>query len=154
MADKINNYKELSNLKLIFFDFDGVFTDNSVYVDQDGIEFVRCNRSDGIGISKLKSIGIESIVLSSEVNPIVKVRCKKLGLECLNALEDKLSELQRIMKEKNLSKHEICYVGNDVNDLECIQFAEHSFAVKDAYNEVIEYAKWITNNNGGYGAVR
>lgn len=71
---------DIQHVKLVCFDFDGVFTDNSVYVSEDGVESVRCSRADGIGLTKLRSIGIQILVLSTEINPVVGRRCDKLQL--------------------------------------------------------------------------
>ena len=79
------------NIKFIFFDFDGVFTDNSVYVSQTGEEMVKCSRYDGIGLKNLESQGIGKIVISSEKNPLVKSRCKKMNIECYDSVENKFS---------------------------------------------------------------
>ena len=79
------------NIKFIFFDFDGVFTDNSVYVSQTGEEMVKCSRYDGIGLKNLESQGIGKIVISSEKNPLVKTRCKKMNIECYDSVENKFS---------------------------------------------------------------
>ena len=72
----------IQKIRLVAFDFDGVFTDNMVYVLQDGSEAVRCNRSDGIGLQKLKKLGIETVIISTESNPVVSARAAKLKIRC------------------------------------------------------------------------
>lgn len=154
MRKKRFNSKELSRIRLILFDFDGVFTDNYVYINQKGEEMVRCLRSDGLGLERLKRIGVTPIVISAEKNPVVKMRCKKLNVSCFQGVKDKLACIKRIIKDKTLSRKEICYVGNDINDIDCLRFAKYSFVMKDAYPEILKYGKWVTEKKGGEGAVR
>ena len=85
--------KILSTLRLVAFDFDGVFTDNTVSVDQNGIESVRCWRSDGIGLERLHSIGINTIIISTETNPVVSARAKKLKITCIQGVQDKAAQI-------------------------------------------------------------
>ena len=75
--------KSFASIELIAFDFDGVFTDNTVYVLQDGSESVRCWRSDGLGLSRLADIGVETYIVSTEVNPVVTMRANKLNIGAL-----------------------------------------------------------------------
>lgn len=145
---------KLKNLKLIAFDFDGVFTDNTVYVDQDGRETVRCYRSDGIGLSRLKQLGLQLIVISTEVNPVVIKRCEKLGIPCINGCEDKLSALKKIVQEKNLVPEQVCFVGNDLPDIQCLNYVGFPIAVNDSFKEVLAVSEYTTKQKGGHGAVR
>ena len=152
------NYRLVKNIlcdiKLVAFDFDGVFTDNSVYVAQDGSETVRCYRGDGIGLSKLKRMGIETVVISSEVNPVVKARSRKLGIRCVHGCEDKVNALKNILTQLNLTMKQTAFVGNDINDLECLKVVYLPIIVHDAHPEIHSFAKYRTVTSGGYGAVR
>lgn len=143
-----------SSIKAIVFDFDGVFTDNRVLVSQDGSESVLCNRSDGLGISRLKEVGLPIIVLSTEENPIVAARCKKLGLEFHQEVSDKLATLRSLAQRLGTSLRNIIYVGNDINDLECIKAVGCGIAVADSSDQVIRAAKVTLASKGGEGAVR
>jgi YrbI family 3-deoxy-D-manno-octulosonate 8-phosphate phosphatase len=102
---------------LLVLDFDGVLTDNRVWVDQDGRESIAANRSDGIGISRLRKSGIEVMVLSTEPNPVVAARCRKLNLPYKQSVEEKGSALEAVMAEKQIDPECVVYLGNDVNDL-------------------------------------
>ena len=144
----------LANIKMIFFDFDGVFTDNRVLVSEDGKESVFCYRSDGVGLSRLKELGVACMVISSEVNPIISRRCEKLKIDYVQACDNKLQVLSRILTEKNLTPEQVAFVGNDVNDLECIMHVSVPIAVADAYPQVKDVARLITTRKGGEGAVR
>jgi len=146
--------KHIKKIQLVVFDFDGVFTDNTVYVFEDGREAVQCNRADGIGLKKLISMGIEPLVLSTEINPVVSARCRKLGITCLQNTHDKFIALKRILKERHLTWEETAFVGNDVNDLECLAAVGFPVVVKDAHRSVLAYAVYTTKLPGGHGAVR
>jgi len=144
----------MQNIKLIVFDFDGVFTDNSVIVDQNGVESVRCSRSDGLGLRLLDKINIQYCIISSEVNPVVTIRAKKLKIDVTQGHNDKLVILREIINTKNLKMNNIAYVGNDINDIDCLQVVGLPIAVADAFPEVLSISKYKTSRLGGYGAVR
>ena len=97
---------KLSIIKLAIFDFDGVFTDNKVLVSENGIESVSCCRSDGIGISRIATIGIKSYVVSTEKNPVVKVRCKKLNVPVIQGVNNKLEAIKGLCKSLNVTSEE------------------------------------------------
>jgi len=143
-----------SKIKLLALDFDGVMTDNKVIVDENGKESVVCNRSDGMGIEKIKKKDIEVIVISKEQNKVVKARCDKLKIPCVHGIDDKLSILKKEIEKRNLTPEEVCFVGNDVNDIECIKYVGMGVAVNNAYPEVKKIAKMVTEKTGGEGAVR
>jgi N-acylneuraminate cytidylyltransferase len=138
----------------VVFDFDGVFTDNSVTLDQDGRESVVCRRDDGMGISRLKSLGVPMLVLSSEVNVVVSTRCRKLGVECLQGVKDKEPALSAWAARNNIDRTKLIYVGNDTNDVDCLRWAGCGVAVADAYPQAREVANILLTQPGGRGAVR
>lgn len=142
------------NIKLLVLDFDGVMTDNHVYVDQNGKEMVKCDRGDGLGLSKLKKANIDVIVLSTEKNPVVNARCEKLGIESYQGCTNKIINLKKIANEKGLSPREIAFLGNDINDLDCLNWVGIPIAVADSYPPVIKSASMITSRKGGDGAIR
>jgi len=146
--------KNFGKVKLLVLDFDGVLTNNRVYVDQNGKEMVSCWRSDGVGLERIKKLGIKTIVISSERNPVVKKRCTKLGIPCVVGRKDKLSALKEIMEKQNLSRAEVCYIGNDIYDLECLKYVGYPVAVKNSAGEVLGVASYVTRREGGAGAVR
>ncbi len=146
---------DLAPIRLLVLDFDGVLTDNRVIVRQDGSESVSCDRSDGLGIEKLLAGGrIEAVVLSKETNPVVSARCRKLGLPCSHGHDEKLPQLERMATERGLTASQVAYVGNDVNDLEAMDWCGVAVAVADAYPEVRASADFVTLRPGGRGAVR
>jgi len=144
----------MKNVLLVVFDFDGVMTDNRVRVHESGQEAVWCHRGDGWGIARLKEAGFDVWVLSTETNPVVAARCRKLKIEAIHGCDDKPTTLQRLARERNLRPEQIAYVGNDLNDLACMRWVGWPIAVADAVPEVRALAKWVTRLPGGCGAVR
>jgi len=144
----------LENIKIVFFDFDGVFTNNQVIISQTGEESVICNRSDGLGLSMLRNMNIDMAIISTETNPVVKMRADKLKIDCYQACEDKLKILKDIINKKNIPIEQVAYVGNDINDITCLNSVGLPVAVADAYHQVKKTSKIILKKKGGYGAVR
>ena len=142
------------DIKLVVFDFDGVMTDDTVYVDQSGTESVRCSRSDGMGIRLLREKGIPAVVLSSERNPVVMQRCKKLNLECIHGVLKKGETLANYLKENEIDPWSVIYVGNDVNDLPCFPLVGCAIVPSDAHDRVKNEADIVLTHKGGEGAVR
>ncbi len=139
---------------LVVLDFDGVLTDNRVWVTESGEESVVCNRGDGMGLSMLRKSGVEVVVLSTERNPVVAARCKKLNLPCHQGIDDKRSTLLRLITESKVDLADVVYIGNDINDLACICMVGCGIAVADAHPSVLKAADLILSHRGGQGAVR
>jgi 3-deoxy-D-manno-octulosonate 8-phosphate phosphatase (KDO 8-P phosphatase) len=145
--------RQIRKTRLFAFDFDGVFTDNSVYVFEDGSEAVRCWRSDGLGLRKLERL-VKVVILSTERNPVVLRRAEKLGVECHHGLPDKLVVLERLASEAGLDLSSVAYMGNDINDADCLTQVGLPIVVRDAHEDVIGLGKLRTETRGGRGAVR
>lgn len=141
-------------IQLIIFDFDGVFTDNHVLVLQDGTEGVICSRADGLGMEALKRLGVKLIVLSKEENPVVSKRCQKLSIPCIQGCDNKAEILNQEAKKLGISLKEIAYMGNDINDLECLKIVGLPACVIDSHQDVIAVSLYVTQAKGGHGAVR
>ncbi len=139
---------------LVVFDFDGVMTDDRVWVDQAGRETVAANRSDGMGVAALHRAGIPMVVLSTETNPVVEARCRKLNLPLVQGLSDKAAALRQVLDERHADPARVVYLGNDVNDLPCFAAVGCAVAVADAHPQVLAQADVILAHAGGHGAVR
>ena len=144
----------LAGVRLLVLDFDGVMTDNRVLVDQDGREAVWCHRGDGWGIARLRDAGLPVVVLSTEENPVVAARCRKLGIPCVQGVAEKGAALARLAGEHGVAREAVAYVGNDVNDLACLQWAGVPIVVADAVPAARALARLTTTCAGGHGAVR
>jgi YrbI family 3-deoxy-D-manno-octulosonate 8-phosphate phosphatase len=146
--------ERIRRLRVVGFDFDGVFTDNAVYVFQDGREAVRCSRSDGLGLRRLESVGVTPLIVSTETNPVVTERSRKLRVRCVQGCADKLEAFSALLSEMDLDFSAAAYVGNDINDLACLRSVSLPIAVGDAWPELAEVVRYRTRHNGGEGAVR
>jgi 3-deoxy-D-manno-octulosonate 8-phosphate phosphatase (KDO 8-P phosphatase) len=141
----------LERLRFVFFDFDGVFTDNRVWVNERGEELLAFSRSDGLGLRRLDEVGVQYLIVSMEQNPIVGARAQKLRADCLQGVEDKLS----VVRERAGDRLEdVAYVGNDINDAECLRAVGLPVVPADAWPEVKPLAKWVLSRPGGTGCVR
>jgi YrbI family 3-deoxy-D-manno-octulosonate 8-phosphate phosphatase len=146
--------ERLRAVRLIVFDFDGVFTDNMVYVFEDGREAVRCTRADGIGLEKLRRLGLPAMILSTETNPVVTARSRKLKVRCIQGCADKRLALDAVAAEMEIPLEQVAYVGNDINDLCCLECVGLPIVVRDAHPDVLPYGRYRTHAPGGHGAVR
>lgn len=141
-------------IQAIIFDFDGVFTDNHVIVDEEGKESVRCNRSDGLGLSMVRKSGLPLLILSTEKNLVVSKRCEKLGIPFAQGIDDKKSFLSIWLKKHKINRNNVIYVGNDVNDIECLTYVGCGIVVADAHEDAKKVSKIVLEKKGGEGAVR
>lgn len=143
-------------IKMILCDFDGVVTDNLVLTDETGRETVSASRSDSMHIKTLREKGVEVMILSSEPNPVVQARAKKMGVEAIHGIgmQDKGRAMREVLEQKKVRAEEVIYVGNDLNDLPCFEIAGWSVAVADAYPEILRAADYVLTRPGGRGAIR
>lgn len=141
-------------VELVVFDFDGVMTDNRVWVDREGLEFVAAYRSDSIGLQRMMKAGIKALVLSTEVDGVVAARCKKIKLPVIQGIEEKATVLQNYLREQNIDPSRVVFLGNDINDVSCFPLVGCAVVVNDAQPEAKRSADMILSRSGGYGAVR
>lgn len=139
---------------LLVLDFDGVLTDNRVWVNEKGEESAAANRSDSLGLHYLRQSGVMVVVLSTETNPLVTARCKKLSIPAIQGVWDKVKVLQDYLRDQHINPLQTVYVGNDINDQPCFQVVGFAAAPADALPEVRRTADFVLSRNGGYGAVR
>jgi len=151
-------YPKLTDFHTITFDFDGVFTDNKVYLDQHGCETVMCDRADGLGFDFLRKtiakqqLDIETFILSKEENPVVLARAKKLQLTCYHGIQNKAHFMDAHLKNKDFKG--LLYIGNDLNDLQIMIKAGCSIAPLDSHSKILEIASFVSNKKGGQGFLR
>ena len=141
-------------VKFLVLDFDGVLTDNRVWVDQDGREMVAANRSDSLGIIMLRQAGVEAAVISMETNPVVAARCRKMRVPYIQGENDKASALKNLLADRKIDSSEVVYLGNDVNDLPCFPLVGWAVAVSDSLPEVARQADYVLSRPGCHAAVR
>jgi YrbI family 3-deoxy-D-manno-octulosonate 8-phosphate phosphatase len=142
-------------ISLLVMDFDGVLTDNRVWVNEKGEEMVAANRSDSLGLAQLRETeNVRLLVISKERNPVVEARCRKLKIPVLQAVDDKAAALNNFLAQNNILRQEVVFVGNDTNDLPCFSIAAFTFAPADAHPAVKRQADRVLSLSGGHGAVR
>jgi 3-deoxy-D-manno-octulosonate 8-phosphate phosphatase (KDO 8-P phosphatase) len=144
----------LRKIRLVVFDFDGVFTDNRVIVSERGEESVLCCRSDGLGLKRLREYDVKTLILSSEPNKVVRKRAEKLQIECRHDVKNKLNALRDECARRRVQLSQVAYVGNDINDADCLSAVGLPVVVGDAWDEVKPLAMIVLGRNGGHGAVR
>lgn len=145
----------LKKCTLLALDFDGTLTDNGVFVDELGHESVRCDRSDSLGLEYLwRYTDVKVVILSKEKNPVVSQRAKKLNIPYLQGIDDKSKALEQFILREGHEKQNVCFVGNDLNDIEVLAQVGIPIAVADACPQVKKSASYITKRPGGHGAIR
>ena len=144
----------MNSIKLLVYDFDGVMTDNKVFVDQYGNEMVQVNRADGLGVSEIRKLGIEQMILSTETNPVVSARAEKLDLFCLQGVDNKAQALTEYCNVHQISLSNVAYIGNDINDLDVMKLVGTTFCPEDAHVSIKEFSQFILSSKGGDGVAR
>lgn len=146
---------DYEKIKLVVLDVDGTLTDGGIYYDSQGNEMKRFDVKDGLGIKVGIAAGLEFAVLTGRESPMVERRVKELGIQYLmSGVQLKYPVLQTLLRELNLSEEEVCYIGDDLNDLECIEHAGVSACPANAAEEIKVISHYVSAYNGGYGAVR
>ena len=149
-----NKLITLENIDAFIFDFDGVLTNNLVFVDQDGKELVSCNRSDGLAFDVLRKLKKPSYILSTEKNPIVSARAKKLKIQAIQGVEDKVQELLSLAKTNEYNLNRVLYVGNDINDYKAMKLCGYSACPSDSHEKIRSIATFVLQKKGGNGVIR
>jgi YrbI family 3-deoxy-D-manno-octulosonate 8-phosphate phosphatase len=139
--------------KIVFTDFDGCLTDDRVWLNQDGEEFVAANRKDGMAVNFFKALGIAVVITSTETNKVVTARAQKLGIEAQQGLTDKVEAIESYLLKNNLTWKNSWYIGNDVNDLGAIRRANFSICPNDAVKAVKKEVDLKLKTKGGYGVL-
>ena len=146
--------KRAARVRLLGIDFDGVMTDNMVFLFEDGREAVRCSRLEGYGLRRAAATGVHCFILSTEENQVVTRRANKLKIECIQNCPDKVEAFGAMLKKHGLSMEEAAFIGNDVNDLELLKLVGLPAIVADAHEDLDPLKAFRTRRKGGDGAVR
>jgi len=145
----------LSQIRLVAFDVDGVFTDGRFYLSDDGVETKAFNTQDGFGVRQLINAGIEVAVISGRQSVAVDRRMTELGVpHVVQGCRDKIAALDELTTALGISAAECAFVGDDVPDLPLLQKVGFSVAVANAVSAVREHCNHTTSAAGGSGAVR
>lgn len=142
-------------IRLIAFDVDGILTDGGLYLTDSGEEFKRFNSLDGHGLKMLKASGVELAIITGRTSRCVELRAKNLGITRLyQGVEDKWGTMQALLAELNLAPEAAAYMGDDVVDLPVMRRMGFSITVPNAPQVVRDHAHYLTQREGGHGAVR
>lgn len=153
----VNNMlaNRIQAISLIAFDVDGILTDGGLYLTDSGEEFKRFNSLDGHGLKMLKASGVELAIITGRTSRCVELRAKNLGITRLyQGVEDKWATMQALLAELNLAPEAAAYMGDDVVDLPVMRRMGFSITVPSAPQVVRDYAHYLTQRDGGHGAVR
>ena len=144
----------LEKIDAFVFDFDGVLTNNLVHMDQQGHEWVSCNRADGLAFDVLRKLNKPAYILSTEKNPVVTARGNKLKIPVLQGLDSKSNSLKELADREGFELQKIMYVGNDLNDYEVMQLCGYCACPIDSHERIKSIAQVVLNTEGGNGVVR
>ena len=154
MNTSVNTKFDLSKTNLLVFDFDGVLTNNLVSIDQHGNELVSCSRSDGLAFDLLRRLNKEMYIISTETNPVVNARAKKLKIPVLQGVKNKAKLLEEVVQNHRLEFSQVCYVGNDINDYFAMKLCGLKVCPSDSHKRITEIADVVLSSKGGHGVVR
>ena len=149
----MKNKISIDDIDLFLFDFDGVLTDNSVYISEEGVESVRCNRSDGIGFEALNKLKKKSYIISTETNPVVSVRAKKINIKSMQGVKNKTEAMKIIINREKIDQKKVLFIGNDINDYKVMKNCGYSVCPSDSHPKIKSIATFILNKKGGEGIV-
>ena len=144
----------LDNIDALVFDFDGVLTNNLVYLNQEGVESVACNRADGLAFDVLRKLNKPAFILSTEKSFVVTMRAKKLRIPAIQGVTDKVSAIKELARENKFHLKNILYVGNDLNDYLVMKVCGYTACPIDSHLKIKEISEYILTTKGGNGVVR
>jgi len=147
--------EKTKKIELIILDVDGVMTDGSLFMGDDGQEYKAFNSLDGHGLRMLQDSGITVAIITGRKSEVVNHRMKDLGITTIyQGYRDKTPAYEALLKDKNLTDEKIAYVGDDVVDLPVMSRVGLAIAVQNAHSFVKKHSDWVTEASGGRGAVR
>ena len=142
-------------IKILFLDVDGTLTDGQIYMGNNGEVFKSFHAHDAQGLRKLPKIGIDTVIITGRESNIVNLRAKEMNItEVYQNIQDKPEKVKEILKKKKIKKNEAAYIGDDENDLEAMLLCGNRACPKDATKRIKEISNFISEYDGGDGAVR
>jgi 3-deoxy-D-manno-octulosonate 8-phosphate phosphatase (KDO 8-P phosphatase) len=148
-------FEKAAKIRLVIFDVDGVLTDGSLYLGDDGQEYKAFNSKDGLGMKMLRASGVEVGIITARTSEVVRLRMESLGIpHVYQGMQEKMPAYDELKKRLKLSDEQIAYVGDDVVDMPIMRRVGLAVTVQDAHKLVLQYAHWTTTSPGGRGAAR
>jgi len=148
------NNVSIDDIDIIVFDFDGVLTNNYVYLNSNGEEFVSCSRSDGLAFDVLKKLNKPYYIVSTEKNLVVSARAKKINASVVQGIDNKVNAVKKIVKKENSSLKRIFYIGNDLNDYLVMNMCGYTACPSDSHKKIKSISDIVLNTKGGLGVAR
>jgi 3-deoxy-D-manno-octulosonate 8-phosphate phosphatase (KDO 8-P phosphatase) len=145
---------QFSDIDFLIFDFDGVLTNNIVHIDESGGEMVSCSRADGLAFDVLHKLNKPVYILSTEKNPVVTERAKKLKTQVLQGVKNKVEAIKELSNTEGYSLKKCLYVGNDLNDYLAMKLCGFRACPSDSHNKIKEVSNIHLNTQGGLGVIR
>jgi 3-deoxy-D-manno-octulosonate 8-phosphate phosphatase (KDO 8-P phosphatase) len=143
------------NIKMLVLDVDGTLTDGKLYMSANGEMMKAFNIKDGYALARLRNNGIEPKIITGRSSEIVNRRCEELGItELYQGVDNKATCLKKVCEEKGLTTKQCAYIGDDLNDLDCMMLCGHKAAPADAMKGVWDIVDYVCQTRGGEGAVR
>lgn len=144
----------INNIDAFIFDFDGVLTNNKVYISENGVESVECSRADGLAFDVLKKLNKPVIILSTEKNLVIQVRAKKLKILAINGVDDKVKALKKLIIKHKYNLDKIFFVGNDLNDYLAMKLCGYTACPSDSHPQIKKISNVCLSKAGGDGVIR
>ena len=145
---------DIEKIDALIFDFDGVLTDNKVYINEDGVESVCCSRADGLAFDALRKLETPVYILSTESNPVVSARAQKLKVPVIQGVKSKIDSLRSLCSDHHYNPRKILFIGNDLNDFQVMEYCGLSACPLDSHNSIKKISTFVCSKNGGDGIVR
>ena len=147
--------QKIARIRVLVFDVDGVLTDGTLFVDEEGRELKVFHTRDGLGLVLAKRAGLKVVFFSGKASPVVLQRARMLGVDrVMQGIRNKGEAFERLIRSMEVSPDEVCYMGDDIIDLPCMRKAGLAVAVSDADESVRQISHWVSSKPGGRGAVR
>ena len=154
MSSKKYSQISINKIEAFVFDFDGVLTNNDVYIDQDGKESVSCSRADGLAFDVLRKLHKPAYILSTEENLVVKARADKLKVPVIQGIFNKVDGIKQIARKEGFNLSSILYVGNDINDYNVMKLCGYTVCPSDSHEVIKSISDIVLKTAGGKGVVR
>ena len=142
-------------IKILFLDVDGTLTDGQIYMGNNGEAFKSFHAHDAVGLRKLPINGVETVIITGRESELVNIRAKEMNItEVYQGIADKKAKVLEILKKHHIKKEEAAYIGDDENDYESMLLCQYKACPKNATSKIKNIANFISNYDGGLGAVR
>lgn len=143
------------NIKILVLDVDGTLTDGKIYMSATGELMKAFNIKDGYALVRMSLFGIIPVIITGRKSQIVEERCRELKIkEIHQGVDNKADKLREVCEKYNVDLKQCAYIGDDLNDIECMKLCGHTAAPADAVAKICDQVDYVCKRNAGDGAVR